>query len=115
MTMELKDCVALVTGGNRGIGEAFVRGFLAAGAAKVYVGTRDVANAAHLVAEGAGKIVAVQLDISDPAQIEAAAARCQDVSVLVNNAGQFSMQTLMTAPDLRLTRHHLADLERVTG
>mgnify|MGYP000035223896 CR=1 FL=1 len=104
MTMELKDCVALVTGGNRGIGEAFVRAFLAAGAARVYVGTREVANAAHLVEEGAGKVVAIQLDVSKPEQIEAAAAHCQDVSVLVNNAGQFAMQTLMTAPDLSAAR-----------
>ncbi len=102
--MEIKDSVALVTGGNRGIGEAFVRAFLAAGAAKVYVGTREIANAQHLVDEGQGKVVAVQLDVSKPEQIEAAAAQCQDVSILVNNAGQFSMQTLLKAPDLSAAR-----------
>ena len=102
--MEIKDSVALVTGGNRGIGEAFVRAFLEAGAARVYVATRDVANARHLVDEGAGKVIAVALDVSKPAQIEAAAAQCQDVSILVNNAGQFSMQTLMKAPDLSSAR-----------
>ena len=102
--MELKDSVALVTGGNRGIGEALVRAFLAAGSAKVYVGTRQVENAQHLVDEFGDKVVAVELDVSRPDQIEAAAARCQDVSILVNNAGQFSMQTLMTAPDLSAAR-----------
>ena len=102
--MELKDSVALVTGGNRGIGEAFVRAFLEAGAAKVYVGARDVANAQHLVDEGQGRVVAVKLDVSQPDQIEAAAAQCQDVSILVNNAGQFSMQTLLKAPDLSAAR-----------
>lgn len=102
--MEIKDSVALVTGGNRGIGEAFVRAFLAAGAAKVYVATRDVSNAQHLVDEGAGRVVAIALDVTKPEQIEAAAAQCQDVSILVNNAGQFSMQTLMTAPDLSSAR-----------
>ncbi len=102
--MDLKDSVALVTGGNRGIGEAFVRAFLEAGAARVYVGTRDLANAHHLVAEGAGKVVAVELDVSRPEQIEAAAAQCQDVSILVNNAGQFAMQTQMGAPDLAAGR-----------
>jgi NAD(P)-dependent dehydrogenase (short-subunit alcohol dehydrogenase family) len=102
--MEIKDSVALVTGGNRGIGEAFVRALLAAGAAKVYVGTRDPSNARHLVDEGQGRVVAVKLDVSKPEQIEAAAAQCQDVSILVNNAGQFSMQTLMTAPDLSAAR-----------
>ena len=102
--MDIKDSVALVTGGNRGIGEAFVRAFLAAGAARVYVGARDPASARHLVDEGAGRVIAVTLDICRPEQIEAAAARAQDVSILVNNAGQFSMQTLMTAPDLSAAR-----------
>jgi NAD(P)-dependent dehydrogenase (short-subunit alcohol dehydrogenase family) len=102
--MEIKDCVALVTGGNRGIGEAFVRAFLAAGARKVYVASRDPANAQHLVAESGGRAVAIALDVSRPDQIEAAAAVCQDVSILVNNAGQFSMQTLMKAPDLSSAR-----------
>ena len=102
--MEIKGSVALVTGGNRGIGEAFVRALLAAGATRIYVGTRDLANARHLVDEGGGKVVAVELDVSRPEQIEAAAARCQDVSILVNNAGQFSMQTLLKAPDLAAAR-----------
>lgn len=102
--MDIKDSVALVTGGNRGIGEAFVRAFIEAGAAKVYVGTRKVENAKHLVDEFGDKVVAVELDVSRPDQIEAAAARCQDVSILVNNAGLFAMQTLMQAPDLSTAR-----------
>ena len=69
--MELKQSVALVTGGNRGIGEAFVRAFLAAGAERVYVGARDPANAQHLVDEGGGRVVAIQLDVSKPEQIAA--------------------------------------------
>lgn len=101
--MEIKDSVALVTGGNRGIGEAFVRAFLKAGAAKVYVGTREIANARHLVDEDP-RVVAVELDVSKPEQIEAAAAACQDVSILVNNAGLFAMQTLLKAPDLSAAR-----------
>ena len=105
--MEIKDSVALVTGGNRGIGEAFVRAFLEAGVARVYVATRDVANARHLVDEGAGRVAAVELDVSRPDQITAAAALCQDVSILVNNAGQFSMQTLMGAPDLTAARSEM--------
>jgi NAD(P)-dependent dehydrogenase (short-subunit alcohol dehydrogenase family) len=45
--MEIKGCVGLVTGGNRGIGEAFVRVLLESGAAKVYAASRDPAGAAH--------------------------------------------------------------------
>jgi len=107
MLVELKDSVALVTGGNRGIGEAFVRAFVQAGARHVYVGARTIENAAHLVAEGAGRVSAVQLDVADPDQIQAAAAACPDVSILVNNAGAFEMQTLMKAPDLSAARREM--------
>jgi NAD(P)-dependent dehydrogenase (short-subunit alcohol dehydrogenase family) len=98
--MKIKDSVALVTGGNRGIGEAFVRALLEAGAAKVYVGTRDIANAAHLVAEAPDRVVAVALDVTTPAQVAAAAGQCGDVSILVNNAGAFTMRRLIDAPDI---------------
>lgn len=102
--MEIKDSVALVTGGNRGIGEAFVRAFLAAGARHVYIGARSLANAEALVAEAQGRASAVELDVTNADQIAAAAQRCTDVSILVNNAGQFLMQTLMKAPDLQAAR-----------
>ena len=59
--MDIKDSIVLVTGGNRGIGEAFVRAFLAAGAAKVYVAARDPASAAHLVAEAPDRVTALRL------------------------------------------------------
>ncbi len=102
--MKLQDSVALVTGGNRGIGEALVRGLLAAGARRVYVGARDPANAAALVAEAPDRLVAVRLDVTDPAQIAAAAEACADVSLLVNNAGAFCNETLLRAPDLTAAR-----------
>ncbi len=102
--MDIKGSVAFVTGGNRGIGEAFVRALLDQGAARIYVGTRELANAAHLVEEGQGRVVAIELDVTKPEQIEAAAAACPDVSLLINNAGQFTNQTLMKAPDLSAAR-----------
>jgi NAD(P)-dependent dehydrogenase (short-subunit alcohol dehydrogenase family) len=98
--MKIRDSVGLVTGGNRGIGEAFVRALLEAGAAKVYVAARDPANAAPLEAEFPGRAVAVALDITDGGQVAAAAARCGDVSLLVNNAGQFSMRRLIDSADM---------------
>ncbi len=98
--MEINGSVVLVTGGNRGIGEAFVRAFLEAGAAKVYVGARDPANAAHLVAEAPDRVVAIELDVTNPDHVAKAAAQCGDVSILVNNAGMFSMRKLIDSPDM---------------
>lgn len=102
--MEIAGSVAIVTGGNRGIGEAFVRALLAADASRVYVGTRQREAAAHLVAEGAGRIVAIELDVTDESTIARAARDCGDVAILVNNAGAYSMQTLLKAPDLAAAR-----------
>jgi NAD(P)-dependent dehydrogenase (short-subunit alcohol dehydrogenase family) len=106
--MKIAGATALVTGGNRGIGEAFVRAFLGAGAARVYVGARDVDNARDLVAEFPDRAVAVQLDLTDPEQVASAARQCGDVSILVNNAGQFSMSRLIGADDMAGAR---ADME----
>ena len=105
--MEIKGCVALVTGGNRGIGEAFVRVLLAAGASKVYAGSRDPRSAAHLVAEFGERCEAVELDVTDPAEVEAAAARCGEVSLLVNNSGVFTNRLLIGASDMSGARQEM--------
>ena len=106
--MKIKDATALVTGGNRGIGEAFVRAFLEAGAAKVYVGARDPANAGDLEAEFPGRAIAVRLDVTDADQVATASAQCADVAILVNNAGQFSNGRLIGDADMASPR---ADME----
>ena len=105
--MEIKGAVALVTGGNRGIGEAFVRALVAAGAARVWVGARDPANGAHLVAEAPDRVRVIALDVSQPEQIAAAAIACPDVSILVNNAGAFLNRRLIGADDLAAAREEM--------
>ena len=104
MAFDLQGATALVTGGNRGIGEAFVRAFLSGGAAKVYVGTRDPANAKHLADEGGERVAILRLDVADPAQIEQAASVARDVSVLVNNAGAFLNQRLIESATIDAAR-----------
>ncbi|MFF5532920.1 SDR family oxidoreductase [Streptomyces cinerochromogenes] len=77
----IKNSVALVTGGSRGLGKALVEELYARGAAKVYATARDPRSVTHPDA------VPLALEVTDPASVEAAAAQAQDVTVLVNNAG----------------------------
>ncbi len=88
---------AFVTGANRGIGRAFVEELLAAGAAKVYAGARDPSTLADLVAAGKGRIVPIELDVTKPEIIEKAATACEDVAVLINNAGITAFEELISA------------------
>ena len=105
--MQIKDSVAIVTGGNRGIGEAFVRELLNAGASKVYVGSRVLDAASDLCAELGEKAVAVQLDVTDESHVQAAAELCTDVDIVINNAGVFNGQTLLGANDLSAARNEM--------
>ncbi len=78
---------ALVTGANRGIGKAVVESLLQHGAAKVYAGARNPDTMTALVAAWGGRVVPLQLDVTDPVQIKCAAQQAQDVALLINNAG----------------------------
>jgi len=49
----------------------------------------------------------VPLDITRPDQVEAAAAACADVSILVNNAGAFLNRRLIAADDIAAAREEM--------
>lgn len=85
--------IALVTGGNKGIGRE-IAAQLADLGHTVVIGARSLARgeatAAELRASG-GTVIAVALDVTDPASVAAAAdtvgARFGRLDALVNNAG----------------------------
>ncbi|NED06144.1 SDR family oxidoreductase [Streptomyces sp. SID6648] len=79
--MKIEGSIALVTGGNRGIGRHFVQQLLDRGAAKVYAAAR---NPRTIDAPGA---IPLALDITDPDAVAVAAAAAPDLTLLVNNAG----------------------------
>jgi NAD(P)-dependent dehydrogenase (short-subunit alcohol dehydrogenase family) len=78
--MKLQNAVALVTGANRGLGLAFAKALVAAGA-KVYAAARDPASIKLAGVE------AVKLDVTNAAEVEALARKLGDVTLIVNNAG----------------------------
>lgn len=95
--MDIAGSVALVTGANRGIGRHFATQLLARGAAKVYATARDPRS---IDIPGAQVL---QLDITDPASVSAAADAAPDVTLVVNNAGVSTAQDLVTG-DLEAIR-----------
>ena len=89
--MKIEGCVALVTGANRGLGKAFAEALLDRGASKVYAGMRDPST-------GSGadpRLVPLQLDVTSTRDVAAVAARCTDLTLLVNNAGAMLMTPML--------------------
>jgi NAD(P)-dependent dehydrogenase (short-subunit alcohol dehydrogenase family) len=80
----------LITGCSTGLGRALAEAVIVAGHNAV-VSARDVAKVADLADTAPGRVLAVALDVTDPAQITSAVEQAEErfggVDVLVNNAG----------------------------
>ena len=79
--MTFADRSVLVTGANRGIGQALVEEALRRGAKRVYAGTR------RPLAHPDERVTPLTLDVTDAAQIRAAVESVASLDVLINNAG----------------------------
>jgi NAD(P)-dependent dehydrogenase (short-subunit alcohol dehydrogenase family) len=88
--MKINNSIAFVTGANRGLGLAYAKALLAAGARKVYAGARDPSSVPVL--DG---LVPIRLDVNNAGDIAAAAAQCGDVDLLINNAGIIGDEPLL--------------------
>jgi NAD(P)-dependent dehydrogenase (short-subunit alcohol dehydrogenase family) len=77
----IADKTVLVTGANRGIGQALVEEALSRGVKRVYAGTRQPMT--HLD----GRVTPLILDVTDAAQIQAAVQKVESLDILINNAG----------------------------
>jgi NAD(P)-dependent dehydrogenase (short-subunit alcohol dehydrogenase family) len=78
--MDIQNSVAMVTGANRGLGRHFAAELVKRGA-KVYAGARNPGSI------DLPDVVPLQIDITDPESVAAAAATASDATLLINNAG----------------------------
>src|SRR5499427_6223303 len=79
--MTITDKAVLVTGANRGIGQALVEEALRRGANRVYAGTRQP------LAHFAERVTPLILDVTNAAQIQGAVETVESLDILINNAG----------------------------
>ncbi|MDP4504204.1 MULTISPECIES: SDR family NAD(P)-dependent oxidoreductase [unclassified Nonomuraea] len=99
MSNTIANRTVLVTGANRGLGRALVDEALRRGAERVYAGMRQPSPHPD------GRVTPLMLDVTDGAQIQAAAERVDALDVLVNNAGLAAYDDL---GDRAVLERHLA-------
>jgi len=99
--LRLKDKVAIITGGGRGIGEATAKRFSAEGA-KVVVADLNAEDVARVVAEitgAGGQAIGAVVDVTNRANVDEMVAKAVatfgKLDILVNNAGITADNTLL--------------------
>ncbi|MGB3635639.1 MAG: SDR family oxidoreductase [Rubrobacteraceae bacterium] len=109
--MQLSGSTALITGANRGMGRHFALQLLERGVEKVYATAR---NPERVDIPGAEVL---QVDITDPASVAAAASAAGGVEVLINNAGIATYTNLINGDlekvRLEMETHYFGTLNMV--
>ena len=99
----MTQCTALVTGGNRGIGQAICKG-LAGNGVSVVLAARDPEAGMAAAGEIGGDAIRVEvLDLADPGSVADCAARLAEagiaIDILVNNAAILPEGDALTVPE----------------
>ena len=101
MAVRIEGSRVLVTGAGRGLGSVFVQTLVTRGADVVYAGVRDPGQP---VPAGA---MDLRLDVTSSEDVAAAAARCADIDILINNAGLMRFAPVLAAPDIDAAREEM--------
>ncbi|MGA2468309.1 MAG: 3-oxoacyl-ACP reductase family protein [Thermodesulfobacteriota bacterium] len=104
--MKLKDRVAIVTGGARGIGKAIVRTFVREGAKVALVDIEEIKKLETLKKESekmGGEAIAISCDITKSSDVNEMVGKVQRafgrIDILVNNAGIIRRGTIETVTE----------------
>ena len=93
--MNIDSATIFITGANRGIGRNLVQQALKRNPAKIYAAARNTDSLKDIVALAPDKITPIQLDITNDAQVAAAAKAAPDTTILINNAGVLSQGSFL--------------------
>ena len=105
MDMNLNGKIALVTGGNRGIGLATAKGLAKEGCDVAFCARREetLAHAAGEIEALGVRVAAIQADVQNPDDavrfVEESAASLGGIDILINNVGGRSGDRLMDSTD----------------
>jgi 3-oxoacyl-[acyl-carrier protein] reductase len=104
--MKLKNRVAIVTGGARGIGKAIVRTFVREGAKVAFVDIEEIKKLEALKKEFekmGGEVITISCDITKSSDVNEMVGKVQKafgrVDILVNNAGIIRRGTIETVTE----------------
>ena len=95
--MRIEGSVAVVTGANRGLGQALVEQLLGRGAKRTYTGARDPSKLHDVASSSSGRFVPLRIDLGDPASIAAAPNTTKDTTLFINNAGALEFGSQVSA------------------
>lgn len=106
--MQIEEATVLITGANGDIGRYYMKALQATKANKIYAAARKLTSLSEIVAADPKRIVPVELDITDSDSVAAAAEKCSDVTLLINNAGVGLLKTFISEDDISGAKKEIA-------
>jgi NAD(P)-dependent dehydrogenase (short-subunit alcohol dehydrogenase family) len=96
--VKVAGAVAFLSGANRGLGRVLAEELLGADVGKLYAAARNPDGLTEVVTLDPERVVAVAVDTTDHAAVDAAAELAADTTLLINNAGAAAFAPGLTAP-----------------